>query len=339
MENIMQRVHWDINLVNTKQRDLNFILGERGVGKTFTTLEWCVKRALKHDEEFVYMRRYESELKDVDSLLSPLPLFSKDPLIQSCSFKVKGNDFYADDKLIGHWVALSTSNHLKGTAFPKVKYLIYDEFLAESGVTRELKKEMFKFYNILETLFRMREFRCFLLANTTSFQCCYKSELKLQLPFGGNEFWYHPKKSILVQITNNIPYREAKMESPVGKLVEGTAYAEYSINNKFYMDSNTFIKKRTGSHYEILNFVFKGLKYGLYISKKSREMIIDYSKNQEITDYVIKDAEMTDEGARILSRSNHPVFKYMRNYYEYSNLYYQNLTIKSDLYGFLYKIL
>ena len=339
MENVMQRVHWDINLVNTKQRNLNFILGERGVGKTFTTLEWCVKRALRHDEEFVYMRRYESELKDVDSLLSPLPLMSSDPVIQNLTFKVKGNDFYADDKLIGHWIALSTSNHLKGTAFPKVKYLIFDEFLAEAGVTRELKKEIFKFYNVLETLFRMRDFRVFLLANTTSFNCCYKAEWHLQLPFGGNEFWTHPTKSILVQRTFNIAYREAKIESPIGQLAAGSAYSEYAYNNNFYMDSNSFIKKRTGSHYEILNFMYKGLKYGLYISKKSKEMIIDYSKNRDTIDYVIKDEEMTDEGARLLSRSSHPVFRYMRNYYEYSNLYYQNQDIKSSLYPFLFKIL
>lgn len=339
MDNIMQKVHWDINLVNTKQRNLNFILGERGVGKTFTTLEWCVKRALKYDEEFVYMRRYESELKDVDSLLSPLPLYSTDPLIQETSFKVKGNDFYADDRIIGHWIALSTSNHLKGTAFPKVKYLIYDEFLAESGVTRELKKEMFKFYNVLETLFRMRDFKCFLLANTTSFMCCYKNSLRLQLPFGGNEFWYHPTKSILVQLTNNTPYREAKRQTPVGKIIEGTDYAEYSINNKFYIDSNTFIKKRSGSHYEILNFVYKNIKFGLFVSKKSREMIIDYSKNKDRTDYVIKDEEMSDEGCMILAKSSHPVFRYMRNYYNYSNLYYQNQVVKSLLFNFLYKIL
>lgn len=336
---IMKNVHWNINLVNSKQRTLNFILGERGVGKTFTTLEWCVNRALKYGEEFVYMRRYESELNTVDSLLSPLAFDSNKKLVKDRVYQVKGNDFYADGQIIGHWIALSTSNHLKGTAFPKVKYLIFDEFLAESGVTRELKKEMFKFYNVLETLFRMRDFKVFLLANTTSFQCCYKSELKLQVPFNGNEFWTHPKKSILVQITNNQPYRDAKKETCLGKLIAGSSYAEYALNNNFYMDTSSFIKKRSGSHYEILNFMFKGKKYGLYISKKEKEMIIDYSKNALQTDYTIKDEEMTDEGSKILSRSSHPVFKYMRNYYDYSNLYYQNMNIKSALFPFLYKIL
>lgn len=339
MDSIMQAVHWDINLVNSKQRGLNFILGERGVGKTFTTLEWCVKRAIKYGEEFVYMRRYESELNTVDSLLSPLSLESKDRLVKDRVYTVKGNEFYADGQIIGHWIALSTSNHLKGTAFPKVKYLIYDEFLAENGVTRELKKEMFKFYNVLETLFRMRDFKVFLLANTTSFECCYKSEMKLQLPFNGNEFWYHKTKPILVQITHNVPYREAKKKSMLGQITDGTSYAEYAFNNNFYMDTNTFVRKRTGKHYEILNFNYKGMKYGLYISKYSKEMIIDYSHNSEITDYVIKDEEMSDEGVKILSKSSHPVFKYMRNYYEYSNLYYQNTHIKSQLYPFLFKIL
>ena len=68
----MKSIYWDVNNIITKQRHINFILGERGVGKTFTTLEWCVNRALKYGEEFVYMRRYESELNTVKDLLSPL---------------------------------------------------------------------------------------------------------------------------------------------------------------------------------------------------------------------------------------------------------------------------
>ena len=332
----MDSIHWNINNVITKQRVVNFILGERGVGKTFTTLEWCVNRALKYGEEFVYMRRYEVELDTIKDLLSPLSIYSEK--FKDKIFTVKGKEFFCDGQRIGHAVALSTSNHLKGTAFPKAKYLIYDEFLAEAGVTRELKKEMHKFYNILETLFRNRDFRAFLLANTTSFQCCYRTEMNLILPFDGNEFWYHKTKSILVQLVHNEPYREAKMASALGQLIDGTSYAEYAVYNNFYLDTYSFIKKRTGSHYEILNFSYKNKKYGLYISRKERCMVIDISRTNNL-DYQIKDLDMTDEGVKLLAKSSHPVFRYMRNYYDVSQLYYQNQNIKSELYPLLFKIL
>ena len=332
----MKSIYWNVNNIITKQRHINFILGERGVGKTFTTLEWCVNRALKYGEEFVYMRRYESELNTVKDLLSPLSKYSEK--FKDCIFTVKGNEFFCDGKRIGHWIALSTSNHLKGTAFPDVKYLIYDEFLAEAGVTRELKKEMHKFYNVLETLFRNRDFMVFMLANTTSFQCCYRTEMNLNLPFDGNEFWYHKKKSILVQLVHNEPYREAKMASPLGKIIEGTTYAEYAVKNNFYIDSYSFVKKRSGTHHEILNFVYKNKKYGLYVSRKEKSMVIDISRSSNL-DFQIRDFDMTDEGVKLLSKSSHPVFRYMRNYYDVSQLFYQNLDIKSELYPFLFKIL
>lgn len=328
-------VHWSVNLINTKQRNLNFIVGERGVGKTFSTLLFCVNRALKYDEEFIYMRRRESELQTVKELLNPL---QTEGYFEGIKFEVKGYDFYADGKIIGHWAALSTSNQFKGTAFPKVKYLIYDEFLSEKGTTKELKRETHKFLNFLETVFRMRDFTVYCLANATTFECCYKYDFNLMLPFGDNEFWYHPTKSILVQLVHNEPYREAKMESPLGHIIKGTSYEDYAVKNNFYMDSYTFVKKRSGTHYRILSFSYKGQLYGLYTSKKERYMVIDTTTNC-YPDFQIKDIDMTEEGVRLMSGSQHPVFRYMRNYFMQGQLCFQTMRIKTELYELLSRIL
>lgn len=332
---MIDNIHWSVDIVNTKQRNVNFIIGERGVGKTYTTLKYCIKRALRYGEEFFYMRRLLSELDTVKDLFDPLILNNEFPGV---IFSVKGNDFYADGKVIGHWGSLSTSNKFKGTAYPLVKYLIYDEFLAEKGATKELKKEVHKFYNMLETLFRNRDFKVYLLANATTFECCYKYEMGLKLPYGDNEFWYHPKKSILVQLVKNEPYREAKMASPLGKLIEDTSYAEYAVFNNFYMDSYAFVKKRSGTHYQILSFSYRGRNYGLYISRFEKNMVIDYSC-RKLPDYQIKDIDMTEEGIRLLSKSSHPVFRYMRAYQDTGHLNYQSMEIKTQLYELLFKIL
>ena len=334
---ILQDIHWSIDDVLTRQRVINIILGQRGVGKTFTTMEWCFNRYLKRGEKFIYMRRRQSEIdKAKPTLLQPFPLFSKK--ISDHTFKIVGDEIFIDDKSCGYTVALSTSSNLKGSGYSEVSTLIYDEFLAESGVTRELTKEMHKFYNLLESVFRMRDFRVLMLANTTSFNCCYRNDMHLQLPFGTNEYWMHPKKSILVQLVKNPVYEEAKMQSCLGGIIEGTAYAEYAVYNKFYMDTNTFVKKRTGTHYEILSFAYQNKRYGLYVSKNDKSLIIDYSR-KPILDFQIKDIDMTDEGIKLLSKSSHPVFRYMRNYFDVSQLYYHNQAIKSELYPILFKIL
>ena len=45
----------------------NFVIGERGVGKTYGILKKCVKDFIntmsnEHPRQFVYLRRYKSEL-------------------------------------------------------------------------------------------------------------------------------------------------------------------------------------------------------------------------------------------------------------------------------------
>ena len=335
----MKSIHWSVDEVLSKQRHINFILAERGVGKTFGVLEWAMNRAIKYGKQFVYMRRRNSELDKIDELFSPLNKYSKKKIVRNAEYKIIGSNIYANDKHVGYLFALSTSSHLKGSAFPDVETLIYDEFLIEKGShMKELKMEVHKFYNMLETIFRMRDFRVFMLGNTTTFETCYKYEMKLQKPFGGQKYWYHPTKSILVQIADNPVYREAKMESPLGKLIEGTSYADYAVYNNFYMDSYVSVKKRTGTHYEILNFTYKGRKYGLYISKKEREMVIDFSTSDK-TDFQIKDVDLTEEGVKILSKSSHPVFRYMRNYYNAGCLCYHNLTVKTQLKDLIIKIM
>ena len=45
----------------------------------------------------------------------------------------------------------------------------------------------------------------------------------------------------------NEAYRENKRKTKFGKLVEGTPFADYAIENKFLDNDNTFIQKKEGS--------------------------------------------------------------------------------------------
>ena len=99
---------------------INLILGERGVGKSYSMKYYAVDRWLKHGEQFIYLRRYKEELQ-----LACSTFFSdlqKNGEFEGHTFKVKGSKnltmFYMDGEVIGYGVALSTSNILKSTAFP-----------------------------------------------------------------------------------------------------------------------------------------------------------------------------------------------------------------------------
>ena len=67
-------------------------------------------------------------------------------------------------------------------------------------------------------------------------------------------------------------------------------------------------------------------------------MVIDYSC-RKLPDYQIKDIDMTEEGIKLLSKSSHPVFRYMRAYQDTGHLNYQSMEIKTQLFELLFKIL
>ena len=123
-----------------------FVIGERGCGKTFNAKVAMLKKFLKTGEQFIYLRRYKTEL---DTSLATFwnDLQSHD-YFKDHSLKVKKSklltEFTCDGKVCGYAVPLSTSNILKSTAFPKVKTIIFDEFILDgaSGTYHYLKNEV-----------------------------------------------------------------------------------------------------------------------------------------------------------------------------------------------------
>ena len=56
-------MYWDIKRALSYNCLFNFIIGARGVGKTYGCKEFVIKRFLREGEQFVYVRRYKDELK------------------------------------------------------------------------------------------------------------------------------------------------------------------------------------------------------------------------------------------------------------------------------------
>src|SRR5690554_7668553 len=119
----------------------NFVIGVRGGGKSFGTLQFCVNRFLKYGEEFIYLRRYETELDNSKpTLFQALLTEGKFP---GYELFVKGERMYAkkgdQQKCMGYTMALSTSMKKKSIPFAKVKWIIFEEFMRSEEHTSELQ--------------------------------------------------------------------------------------------------------------------------------------------------------------------------------------------------------
>lgn len=100
-----------------------------GFGKTYGITKFVINQFLKKQEEFAYIRRYKSDLKQsVPTFFSSV---NKNNEFPNHLLVSKNNSFYCDDKCFGHSMCLSTAQDLKSSNFDNVKTIIFDEFIIE----------------------------------------------------------------------------------------------------------------------------------------------------------------------------------------------------------------
>ena len=140
-------MYYDYDKLLSRDFLIAFVISERGLGKTFGAKKAVLNRWLKTNgnEEFMYVRRYKTELDS--SLATFWNDLQANGYFEEHDLRVQKSKlltrFTCDGKTCGYAVPLSTSNILKSTAFPKVKYIIFDEYLLPQGGTyRYLKNEI-----------------------------------------------------------------------------------------------------------------------------------------------------------------------------------------------------
>lgn len=133
-------------------------------GKTYGITKFVTNQFINKKEEFAYIRRYKSDLKQ--SVPTFFSVINKNNEFKDHILYSKNNKFYCDDQCFGHSMCLSTAQDLKSSNFDNVKTIVFDEFIIDEGQKKYyLKNEVFVFLNLVETIARMRDIRVFFLAN------------------------------------------------------------------------------------------------------------------------------------------------------------------------------
>lgn len=90
---------------------------------------------------------------------------------------------------------------------------------------------------------------------------------------------------ILLQYMKNEEYREAKRNTKFGKLVAGTSYEDYAINNKQLNDNNLFIEKKHGTSKFSFSFIYNNECFGVWFDYNLGKIFVshDFIKNSPFT--------------------------------------------------------
>lgn len=317
-----------------------FVLGERGVGKTYGAICKAVKNYLKNGEQFVYLRRYNTELE------TAVPKFF-DALIDNEEFpddelKVfkskKMSKFLINGEVAGYALPLSTANILKSTSFSKVTLIIFDEFIIDKGTYHYLNggHEVEQLLDIVETIGRLRDIKVLFLGNSISISNPYFNYFDLSLPYG-SDFKTFKDGLIVVNYIKNEEYRKVKKASKFGRLIEGTDYAKYAIDNEFLRDNNSFIEKRDEDAVNWSVVTIYGEKFGIWVGKKTHRIYVETNYNPS-NKLVYSTDEYSHNEETLLITAKRDWFKIVIDNYKIGNVRFENQRCKDACMKILRKV-
>lgn len=283
-------------------RIINMVLSNRGGGKTFDMTKWAIDDFLRNKKQTMWVRRYNTELHGNDAnpgILDNGAFFNgviKEGLYKDVKLEIKGNMGYINDEPAIYFVALSTSRQLKSMNFHDVNKIIFDEFIIDKGRVTYLKNEVEVFLDLFETVDRMRDTtRAVLMANSITIVNPYFLYFNIK-PDTDKRFTVQGE--VCVELFTDAEFIEAKKKTRFGRLVSGTKYGDYAIENKWLADNDTFIESKTPRAEFMLGMKYNGVMYGFWVDYRAGFIYVN--KQYDPSSYALYCLQRDDHDANLL---------------------------------------
>lgn len=238
----LKKVHpyYDYGQILSHNAVYNFLVGGRGLGKTYGAKRRAIKRFLSHGDMWIYVRRYKDELIPVrETLFADIQHEFPD-----WDFRVLSNSLEVasastreekrrDWRTMGYIMALSVAQQYKSVAYPLVKTIIFDEFIIEKGAIQYLPNEAGVFNNLYSTVDRWQDkTTVFFLANAVSLANPYFIEYNI-LPTKETEWVKDPNGFYVAHFPQDKAFADSVLNTRFGRFIQDTEYADYAVGNEF----------------------------------------------------------------------------------------------------------
>lgn len=249
--------YYDYDKLFSYNGTFNFLVGARGLGKTYGAKIKVITKAIRKDEQFIYLRRFKDELKGARSTF----FADVQQEFPEWDFRINGDTAEMspastrDDKkrpwqVIGYFVALSQGQSKKSVAYPMVTTIIFDEFIIEKGHTQYLPNEAHVFENFYMTVDRWKDkTRVLFLANAVSISNPYFLKYKIR-PDEVTEFYtmrYNPltgRNFICCHFADSKEFASEVYKTAFGHFIQGEEQASYAIESKFKDNHDKLLKPK-----------------------------------------------------------------------------------------------
>ena len=332
-------MYWSCKRTKSRNAMLNFIVGNRGAGKTFGYLDFCVERWLKtrrtkKPEMFMYARRTKEELKPL-AISRPGKLFEKLSRVKyrDHKFKADSGNLYIDDEICGYAVAVTEMPGLKSVDYPLVRYFALDEFIIDRGLVgqhyirgEEEPQILLDFY---QTVDRDEDrLTMFFLANAITENNPYFNFFNLRMPPPTKIRLFGDDQEILVDNVADPELIAKKQGTRFGKMIEGTKYGEYSISNKMLRDSETFVAHKPPTCAYKCTLIYLSKELGVWYDTRNGVYYIsfDVERDNPIR-YAVTDDDHRPNIMLMKGTKKSPYLVNLLTAYDMGRVYYENKKI------------
>lgn len=226
---------------------INMAVGARGLGKTYGAKRLAVRNAIRKGEEFVYVRRFKTELKHVSTFFNDIagefPDFEFRVTGRTAAYRRRGDEG-APWTAMGYFLALSSAATLKSVSYPKVTLMIFDEFIIETGSRRYLPGEVDTFLDLYSTIDRNQDrVRVLMLSNAVRSVNPYFVEWHLK---AGKPFQRRGSGYVVCEIIDNKAFADRVSGTKFGRFIRSASpeYAKYAIDNEFSDDTPALLGRK-----------------------------------------------------------------------------------------------
>lgn len=327
----------DITLALPYQRNFIFVNGSRSIGKTYSTLKWVIKQCKEHDCEFVYIVRTQDEkrahalemaVQKVCINEYPAVPFIYD--IEKMQMVIDEDEkYYAT---IGYCIALSEVQKIKKRAYPKVKYMIFDEYMLEKKDESSYIggwNEPDKLLSLYHTIDREEDrVIVFLLGNNTSFYNPYHLHPAFNIPMIPDGHIWMSENVIFWRACPSAELKESRKDNKFLKMLEGSSYGDYAVQGEYIYDNVNLVEPLPATTRYVLTMIYKGKQMGIYVHYSSNRVFISEKIDPSCKRILALTPEDVDEGIG-LGDSRNTFVKWLKEKYKAGLLRYDAQETKS----------
>lgn len=345
-------IFYNFNRVCSYDGRYNFIVGGRSIGKTYGMTMRVIKRAIKHGEQFMWVRRYTEETTIArntffDAVKHEFP---------NHTFRVTGNkaevaEGIPDDidampankrkevlksiewKVIGHFAALVSAQKIKGSNYPLVRTIVFDEFILERGLTHYLPAEVKTMNSLYLSIDRKRDStRVYFLANSVAIDNPYFVHYGIIPDDAVRGFIVKNNGFLVVHFPEMKDFQDEMYKTRFGQFILETdpEYADYAVGNQF-RDNNKSMLGDKDRHADYLYTLEtpKGT-FSVWSKMFSRTVFVQAKRPKSDERIFTVIAERMGEGKIYLDRSNE-VLAGLRTYWRHGNMLFDSAQTRNAM--------